>query len=89
MYCYSLGHNYLKDLILGLIVLVAMVGLWFSNVQKRKAQKQMESMIKDVEFLQDAEKNLSRLQNRYRTFTYRIILPDKTFFTLNRNFVKN
>jgi ABC-type bacteriocin/lantibiotic exporter with double-glycine peptidase domain len=57
----------LKDLVLGLIVLVAMVGFWFSNVQKRKAQKQMESMIKDVEILQDAEKNLTSLQNRYST----------------------
>ncbi|XP_028416563.1 stromal interaction molecule 1-like [Dendronephthya gigantea] len=59
-------HNYLKDFVLGLMVLVAMMGFWFSNVQKRKAQKQMESMTKDIEFLQDAEKNLTSLQNRLK-----------------------
>jgi hypothetical protein len=55
----------LKDLVLGVAVLVAMVGFWFSNVQKRKAQKQMKSLMKDVECLQDAEKNLTSLQDRY------------------------
>ena len=41
-----------------------MTGFWFSNVQKRKAQKQMETMLKDVECLQEAEKHLTGLQSR-------------------------
>ena len=55
----------MKDFILGLAVLIAMAGFWFSNVQKRKAQKEIEVMMKDVEYLQQAEKDLTRLQNRY------------------------
>lgn len=57
---------------LGLVVLVAIAGFWFSNIQKRRAQKQMEAMMKDVGLLQDAEKNLSSLQNRYTTYMLHI-----------------
>ena len=59
-----LGHNYLKDLVLGLAVIIAMGSFWFSSVQKRKAQNQIGIMMKDIEYLQEAEKNLTGLQDR-------------------------
>lgn len=56
----------MKDIIVAVSILLATVGCWAALTQKKKAKRQMEDMMKDIEALQMAETNLEELQEKLR-----------------------
>ncbi|KAG8192783.1 hypothetical protein JTE90_019101 [Oedothorax gibbosus] len=55
-------HNYMKDALLSLSLVIATVGIWFAYVQHKNSQTHMVKMMKDMEALQKAEDSLQDLQ---------------------------
>ena len=45
-------------------VLVATFGCWAAVTQKKKAKRQIEDLMKDIEIMQEAEQNLHDLQEK-------------------------
>ncbi|XP_077866907.1 stromal interaction molecule 1-like [Saccoglossus kowalevskii] len=60
----KLKHNYVKDTILVLSLLIAVGGCWFAYVQHKFSQRHMKQMMKDMESLQTAEQSLCELQEK-------------------------
>ncbi|KAJ8000550.1 hypothetical protein DPEC_G00181270 [Dallia pectoralis] len=57
-------HNYLKDLLLIVSVVMGGGGLWFAHVQNKVSKVHISKMMKDLESLQNAEISLRELQEQ-------------------------
>lgn len=55
-------HNYVKDVILVLSLVLAIGGCWFAFVQHKYSQTHLKKMLKDMDSLQKAEEQLMSLQ---------------------------
>ncbi|XP_036828344.1 stromal interaction molecule 2 [Oncorhynchus mykiss] len=57
-------HNYMKDLLLIVSVMMGVGGCWFSQVQNKASKVHISKMMKDLESLQSAELSLRELQEQ-------------------------
>uniref|UniRef100_A0A674A639 Tromal interaction molecule 2a n=1 Tax=Salmo trutta TaxID=8032 RepID=A0A674A639_SALTR len=57
-------HNYMKDLLLLVSVMMGVGGCWFSQVQNKASKVHISKMMKDLESLQSAELSLRELQEQ-------------------------
>ncbi|XP_064481903.1 stromal interaction molecule homolog isoform X2 [Ornithodoros turicata] len=55
-------HNYVKDVLLVMSLVIATGGCWFAYVQHNYSQSHLKKMMKDMDSLQKAEEALSDLQ---------------------------
>ncbi|XP_065288460.1 stromal interaction molecule homolog isoform X6 [Dermacentor albipictus] len=55
-------HNYVKDVLLVLSLVIAIGGCWFAYVQHNYSQRHLKKMMKDMDSLQRAEEQLSEMQ---------------------------
>eukprot|EP00794_Sanderia_malayensis_P006879 gene6879-7654_t len=58
--------GYTKDIILGIVVTLMTLACYYALSEKKSAKKQIEHMMKDVEFMQLAEQNLKNTQEKLR-----------------------
>ncbi|XP_061816947.1 stromal interaction molecule 2 [Nerophis lumbriciformis] len=59
-----LHHNWIKDLILMVSIVIGVGGCWFAYVQNKSSKVHISQMIKDLDSLQHAEQSLLDLQDR-------------------------
>jgi len=59
------GHNFVKDIVVAVSVIVAVGGCYFAYSQHRRAQTHIHRLMKDLSSLQNAEDALSQLQDQY------------------------
>ncbi|KAI9543313.1 hypothetical protein NQZ68_011962 [Dissostichus eleginoides] len=57
-------HNWLKDFVLMVSIVIGVGGCWFAYVQNKSSKVHMSQMMKDLESLQNAEQSLMDLQSR-------------------------
>lgn len=57
-------HNYVKDVVLVLSLVLAIGGCWFAVVQHKSSQTHLKKMLKDMNNLQKAEEQLMDLQTQ-------------------------
>lgn len=57
-------HNYLKDLLLIVSVVMGIGGCWFAQAQNKASKVHIAKMMKDLESLQRAEQSLRELQEQ-------------------------
>ncbi|KAM4603379.1 uncharacterized protein ACJ7VT_018098 [Polymixia lowei] len=57
-------HNYMKDLLLIVSVVMGVGGCWFAQVQNKVSKVHVAKMMKDLESLQTAEQSLRELQEQ-------------------------
>ncbi|XP_046904879.1 LOW QUALITY PROTEIN: stromal interaction molecule 2 [Hypomesus transpacificus] len=57
-------HNWLKDFVLMVSILIGVGGCWFAYVQNKSSRVHISQMMKDLESLQSAEFSLMELQER-------------------------
>ncbi|XP_037620846.1 stromal interaction molecule 2 isoform X1 [Sebastes umbrosus] len=57
-------HNYMKDLLLIVSVVMGVGGCWFATVQSKASKVHLARMIKDLESLQRAEQSLIDMQEQ-------------------------
>ncbi|XP_037553681.1 stromal interaction molecule 2 [Nematolebias whitei] len=57
-------HNYMKDLLLIVSVVMGVGGCWFAQVQNKASKVHINKMMKDLESLQRAEQSLMDLQEQ-------------------------
>ncbi|KAG7485428.1 stromal interaction molecule 2-like [Solea senegalensis] len=57
-------HNYMKDLLLIVSVVMGVGGCWFAQVQNKASKVHITKMMKDLESLQRAEQSLMDLQGQ-------------------------
>lgn len=57
-------HNYMKDLLLIVSVVMGVGGCWFAQAQNKASKVHISKMIKDLESLQRAEQSLMDLQEQ-------------------------
>uniref|UniRef100_A0A667XFV0 Stromal interaction molecule 2 n=1 Tax=Myripristis murdjan TaxID=586833 RepID=A0A667XFV0_9TELE len=57
-------HNYMKDLLLIVSVVMGIGGCWFAQVQNKASKIHIAKMMKDLESLQRAEQSLRELQEQ-------------------------
>ena len=57
-------HNWVKDLALVALLLVAVGGCWLAYVQNKYSQTHLKKVMKDLDTLQKAEDSLVDLQKR-------------------------
>ncbi|XP_056298580.1 stromal interaction molecule 2 isoform X2 [Pseudoliparis swirei] len=57
-------HNWMKDFILMVSIVIGVGGCWFAYVQNKSSKVHMSQMMRDLESLQNAEENLLDLQSR-------------------------
>lgn len=55
-------HNFVKDVILAVALIIAIGGVWFAYVQHKSSQSHLKKMLKDMDTLQKAEEQLMGLQ---------------------------
>lgn len=55
-------HNYVKDVLLVLSLVIAIGGCWFAYVQHNYSQSHLKKMMKDMDSLQKAEEALTEMQ---------------------------
>ena len=58
-------HNYVKDLVLVTLLVIAVGGCWLAYMQHRYSQSQVKKLITDMKHLQDAETALGTLKQKY------------------------
>ncbi|XP_042170884.1 LOW QUALITY PROTEIN: uncharacterized protein LOC112240521 [Oncorhynchus tshawytscha] len=63
-------HNYMKDLLLIVSVMMGVGGCWFSQVQNKASKVHISKMMKDLESLQSAELSLRELQEQLEQAQY-------------------
>ena len=56
--------GYAKDVILAIVIGLMSLACWYAMSEKKTAKKQIEQMMKDVEFMQQAEQNLKSTQEK-------------------------
>ncbi|XP_076016117.1 stromal interaction molecule 2 isoform X2 [Genypterus blacodes] len=59
-----LQHNWMKDFILMVSIVIGVGGCWFAYVQNKSSKVHISQMMKDLESLQNAEQSLLELQGR-------------------------
>ncbi|XP_043918085.1 stromal interaction molecule 2 [Protopterus annectens] len=57
-------HNWTKDFILMISIIIGVGGCWFAYVQNKTSKEHVTKMMKDLEGLQTAEQSLINLQER-------------------------
>lgn len=57
-------HNYMKDLLLIVSVVMGVGGCWFAQAQNKTSKIHITKMMKDLESLQSAEQSLIELQEQ-------------------------
>ncbi|KAL6118533.1 stim2 [Pungitius sinensis] len=57
-------HNWMKDFILMVSIVIGVGGCWFAYVQNKSSKVHMSQMMRDLESLQNAEQSLLDLQSR-------------------------
>ncbi|KAM3864850.1 uncharacterized protein stim2a [Diretmus argenteus] len=57
-------HNYMKDLVLIVSVVMGVGGIWFARTQNKTSKIHITRMMKDLESLQKAEQSLTELQEQ-------------------------
>ncbi|XP_071764210.1 stromal interaction molecule 2 [Centroberyx gerrardi] len=57
-------HNWMKDFILMVSIVIGVGGCWFAYVQNKSSKVHISQMMKDLESLQNAEQSLMDLQSR-------------------------
>lgn len=57
-------HNWMKDFILTVSIVIGVGGCWFAYTQNRTSKEHVAKMMKDLESLQTAEQSLMDLQER-------------------------
>ncbi|KAK7930038.1 hypothetical protein WMY93_006433 [Mugilogobius chulae] len=57
-------HNYMKDLVLIVSVVMGIGGCWFAQAQNKASKIHIAKMMKDLESLQSAEQSLMELQEQ-------------------------
>ncbi|XP_062849335.1 stromal interaction molecule 2 [Trichomycterus rosablanca] len=57
-------HNWLKDFVLMVSIIIGVGGCWFAYVQNKSSKVHISRMMKDLESLQSAELSLMELQSR-------------------------
>ncbi|XP_010791006.1 stromal interaction molecule 2 [Notothenia coriiceps] len=57
-------HNWLKDFVLMVSIVIGVGGCWFAYVQNKSSKVHISQMMKDLESLQNAEQSLMDLQSR-------------------------
>ncbi|XP_067117451.1 stromal interaction molecule 2 isoform X2 [Osmerus mordax] len=57
-------HNWLKDFVLMVSILIGVGGCWFAYVQNKSSRVHISQMMRDLESLQSAEFSLMELQER-------------------------
>lgn len=57
-------HNYMKDLLLIVSVVMGVGGCWFAQAQNKASKIHIAKMMKDLESLQRAEQSLIELQEQ-------------------------
>lgn len=57
-------HNYMKDLVLIVSVVMGVGGCWFAQAQNKASKVHISKMMKDLESLQSAEQSLIDLQEQ-------------------------
>ncbi|XP_051800193.1 stromal interaction molecule 2 isoform X2 [Acanthochromis polyacanthus] len=57
-------HNWMKDFILMVSIVIGVGGCWFAYVQNKSSKVHISQMMKDLESLQHAEQSLLDLQSR-------------------------
>ncbi|XP_028657833.1 stromal interaction molecule 2 [Erpetoichthys calabaricus] len=57
-------HNWMKDFVLMISIIIGVGGCWFAYVQNKTSKEHISKMMKDLESLQTAEQSLRDLQER-------------------------
>ncbi|XP_063956354.1 stromal interaction molecule 1-like isoform X1 [Lytechinus pictus] len=57
-------HNYLKDWLLVISLVVALGGCWFAFIQHRYSQSHVKQLLREMETLSSAEESLKELQEK-------------------------
>ncbi|XP_056156336.1 stromal interaction molecule 2 [Lampris incognitus] len=57
-------HNWMKDFVLMVSIVIGVGGCWFAYVQNKSSKVHISQMMKDLESLQNAEQSLMELQSR-------------------------
>ncbi|XP_036452051.1 stromal interaction molecule 2 isoform X2 [Colossoma macropomum] len=57
-------HNWLKDFVLMVSIIIGVGGCWFAYMQNKSSKVHISQMMKDLESLQSAEQSLMELQSR-------------------------
>ncbi|XP_019713893.1 stromal interaction molecule 2 isoform X2 [Hippocampus comes] len=57
-------HNWMKDFVLTISIVIGVGGCWFAYVQNKSSKVHMSQMMRDLESLQNAEQSLLDLQSR-------------------------
>ncbi|KAM4611753.1 stromal interaction molecule 2 [Polymixia lowei] len=57
-------HNWMKDFVLMVSIVIGVAGCWFAYVQNKSSKVHISQMMKDLESLQNAEQSLLELQSR-------------------------
>lgn len=57
-------HNWMKDLLLIVSVVMGVGGCWFAQAQNKASKEHISKMMKDLESLQRAEQSLRELQEQ-------------------------
>jgi len=65
VYCIVGGHNFVKDIVVAVSVVIAIGGCYFAFSQHRQAQTHVQRLMKDLSSLQNAEDALSQMQQQY------------------------
>lgn len=65
-------HNWLKDFVLMVSIIIGVGGCWFAYVQNKSSKVHISRMMKDLESLQSAEQSLIELQSRYTGKSYTV-----------------
>lgn len=60
----GIPHNYMKDLLLIVSVVMGVGGCWFAQAQNKTSKIHVAKMMKDLESLQRAEQSLIDLQEQ-------------------------
>jgi len=58
------SHNFIKDIIVAVSVVVAVGGCYFAYSQHRRAQVHVQRLMKDLSSLQNSEDALSEMQQQ-------------------------
>lgn len=64
--CTGPPHNWMKDFVLTVSIVIGFGGCWFAYTQNRTSKEHITKMMKDLESLQTAEQSLLDLQERYK-----------------------
>lgn len=77
-------HNWLKDFVLMVSIIIGVGGCWFAYVQNKSSKIHISRMMKDLESLQSAELSLMELQSRYTQKFYIVRAPRVCLYDMSQ-----